>query len=197
MKILVVGATGTIGAAVSAALAKQHDVVAVSRGSDPSLDLTDIESIRTLYRGIPDLDAVVSTAGDARFGSLRDLEDADFDLGLRSKLMGQVNLVRVGTRHLRPGGSFTLTSGILATQPGPQSSMLSMINAGLEGFARAAALDLEGSFRTNVVSPPLVLETAQKMGWGNSGLPAAEVARAYLQSVTGTDTGRIFIPGDS
>ena len=140
-------------------------------------------------------DALVSTAGRAAFAGLDDLKDADFQLGLSNKLMGQVNLVRIGRQFANDRASFTLTSGVLSREPMKGSASISMVNAGLEGFARAAALELPRGMRINVVSPPWVTETliARKMD-PSIGLPAATVAKAYLASVEGTATGQTLDP---
>ena len=194
MKILIIGVTGTIGSAVAAALGSRHEVIGASRRGSLAVDLGDPRSIESLLAEVGELDAIVSTAGVAKFGKLDELSDEDFALGLGNKLMGQVNLIRLGRRHLRDRGSITLTSGILARMPNPMSSMLTMINAGLEGFVRAAALDLPRRLRANVVSPPLVAETVVKMGWGTGGLPAARVAEAYVQAVEGEMSGAVIEP---
>ena len=195
MKIVVVGATGTIGGAVVSALEERgHEVIGVSRRAEIAVDLSDPKSIKEMYEVLDQVDAVVCTAGDAKFGKLDELSDKDFALGLGSKLMGQVNLVRFGRSRLRNNGSFTLTSGILADQPHPASVMLTMINAGVEGFGRAASLNLEHGQRVNVVSPPMVKETAIKLGWGGGGMPAAEVARGYVESVESNRTGEVIRP---
>lgn len=68
-----------------------------------------------------------------------------------------------------------------------------MVNAGLERFVRAAALELPRGIRINVVSPPWVTETLIALKMGPSlGMPAATVARAYLGSVEGTATGQVI-----
>ncbi|MBV9109393.1 MAG: SDR family oxidoreductase, partial [Gemmatimonadetes bacterium] len=124
---------------------------------------------------------------------LEQLTDEDLESSLHNKLMGQVNLVRRGLTTVADGGSFTLTSGVLAQSPMPGSGAISLLNAGLEGFARAAALEAPRGVRVNVVSPPWVSETLQAMGQDPSGgMPAAEVARAYVASVTGTMTGQVL-----
>jgi NAD(P)-dependent dehydrogenase (short-subunit alcohol dehydrogenase family) len=197
MRIIVVGATGTIGRAVVSALAgKGHDVVGVSSKSTPiAVDISDPRSIAAFYTRVGKVDAVISAAGSARFKPFAELADEDFAFSLRNKLMGQVNLVRFGLAHVNDGGSFTLTSGVLARTPMPGSGAISLVNAGLEGFTRAAALEAPRRIRVNIVSPPWVTETLAKFGMDTSiGLPAETVARAYVESVTGTQTGAVIDP---
>ncbi len=194
MRVLVVGATGTIGRAVVAALSPRHEVVPVSgHHSAITVDLADSGSIRAMYDAVGMVDAVVSAAGLAKFGPLDQLSDDDFEFSLSNKLMGQVNLVRCGFEHVRDRGSFTLTSGVLARLPMPGSAAISLVNSGVEGFARAAALEAPRGIRVNVVSPPWVTETLQSLGMDPSqGLPAASVARYYVESIEGTQTGVIL-----
>lgn len=196
MRILLVGATGTIGRAVAALLRPRHDVVEASRHkAHYHVDIADEDSIRSLYEDVGHVDAVVSAAGQAAWKPLADLTDADFAFSLRNKLIGQVNLVRIGQNWVRDSGSFTLTSGILSQQPSPGSVAVSVVNAGVEAFGRAAALELPRGRRINVVSPPWVSETLQAMGRDPAGgLPAADVARSYAESVDGTQTGAIITP---
>ncbi len=196
MKVMVVGATGTIGRAVVAALSPTHEVVAVShRAGTRRVDMADRRSIASLYDAVGPVDAVVSAAGSASFGPLASLTDEEFALGLESKLMGQVNLVRLGLPQVNRGGSFTLTSGILARRPSPGSAAISLVNAGLEGFVRAAALEMPRGIRINVVSPPWVSETLSAMGRDPAeGLAAARVARSYVESVVGSANGTTMEP---
>jgi NAD(P)-dependent dehydrogenase (short-subunit alcohol dehydrogenase family) len=195
MKVILIGASGTIGAAIDDALSSDHDLVRVGRSSgDVHADLSDPASLRALYDEVETFDAVVSAAGNAAFNPLLELSDDDFDLSLSSKLMGQVNLVRYGLPHIRTTGnpSFTLVSGVLSREPMPGSAAISMVNSGVEGFARAAALEADG-VRVNVVSPPWVSETLEEMGEDPSaGLPAATVARAFVDGVEGDMTGTVI-----
>ena len=200
MKIVVIGATGTIGKAVAEALAARHEVVRVSRNGTPRADLEDAASLARLFEAVKDVDAVVSCAGRAAFKPLAQLSDADFEVGLRSKLMGQVNLVRIAMRHLRDGGSITLTSGVMAHEPMPGGAAISLVNAALEGFVTGASIELPRGLRINVVSPPWISETlaALKMD-PKGGIPAADCAKAFVAAVEGKDQGRtldarIFAP---
>lgn len=194
MKIIVIGAGGTIGAAVVRALQPGHDVIEVGHKSgEARVDLGSKESIERLFAALAPFDAVVSTAGLARFGALDELSDQDYALALDNKLMGQVNLLRVGRAHIRDQGSFTLTGGMLAREPMPGSAAISMANAGLHGFVRAAALELPRGLRLNAVSPVFVKETMVAMGMDSThGMPAATVAKAYLESVDGRRNGEIL-----
>jgi NAD(P)-dependent dehydrogenase (short-subunit alcohol dehydrogenase family) len=196
MRILVVGATGTIGREIVEALKTDHDVVRAARkDADLAVDIRDPESIRAMYRELGQVGAVVSAAGSGGWGPLAQLTDDDFERSLRYKLMGQVNLVRYGFDNVTDGGSFTLTSGILSRFPMVGSGAISLVNSGLEGFGRAAALEAPRGIRVNVVSPPWVSETLTAMGMDPStGLPSVTVAKAYVESVTGSKSGAVIEP---
>ncbi len=124
---------------------------------------------------------------------LEKLTDEDFAFSLSNKLMGQINIVRQGIKHMNDNGSVTLTSGVLASEPMPGSAAISLVNAGLEGFVRAAALELPHGIRVNVVSPPWVSETLKSMGKDPAaGIPAEQVAAAYVAAVEGHQTGQVL-----
>jgi NAD(P)-dependent dehydrogenase (short-subunit alcohol dehydrogenase family) len=194
MKVVVIGATGTIGKPVAEALEKRgHEVVRVSRTSAVPVDIENAASVRALFDKVRDVDAVVCCAGGAGWGPLPKLTDDDFALSLRYKLMGQVNVVRIAQERLKDKGSVTVTSGVLATRPMPGSACVSLVNAGLDGFVRAAALDMPRGIRVNVVSPPWVSETLRARKMDESiGTPAAAVAQAYVASVEGKGSGEVI-----
>ena len=192
MKILVIGATGTIGKNVVASLQEiGHEVISAGhKGGDVKVDLGSKESIVEMFKQIGQVDAVISTAGVANFAALSDLSDADFELALNNKLMGQVNLVRLGCEYVSDGGRIVLTSGMLAHEPIPGSAAISMVNGALESFAKAAALELGTKVLVNVVSPVFVKETMEMMGMDSThGLSAADTAKAYLASIQTKESG--------
>jgi NAD(P)-dependent dehydrogenase (short-subunit alcohol dehydrogenase family) len=193
MRIVVVGATGTIGSKVADALARKHEVLRASRKGNVKVDIDKPASIQEMFARIGKVDAVVSAAGNASFGKLTDLGDDDFELSLGSKLMGQVNVIRHGLSHLAPDGSITVTTGVLSARPMPGSAAISLVNGGLEAFVRAAALELVDGKRVNAVSPGWVSETLEKMGMAPStGTPAARVAEVYVRAVEGKQNGEIL-----
>jgi len=193
MRVLVVGATGTLGAAVVAAVKGRHEVVGASRKSAQSVDISAPDSIRRLYGAVGRVDAVLSVAGEARFKPLAELTDPDFRFCLDNKLMGQVNLVRFGLDSVNDRGVFVLTTGVLARRPMPGSAAISLVNAGLEGFVRGAALEAPRGIRVNAVSPPWATETLAALGMDTSqGTPASAIAGLYVQALEGTATGTVL-----
>jgi NAD(P)-dependent dehydrogenase (short-subunit alcohol dehydrogenase family) len=193
-RIVVFGATGTIGKAVVDALSPKYEVIQVSnRQGVYRVDLADTGSVREVFKAIEKVDGIISAAGAARFAPLEKLSDEDFSFSIANKLMGQVNLARIAMDYLNDNGSITLTSGILSHQPMFGSAAISLVNAGLEGFARAAALEAPRGIRVNVVSPPWVIETLIALNMDPSiGKPAFEVAQAYVKSVEGRQSGQVI-----
>lgn len=193
-KIVVFGATGTIGKAVVAALSPKYEVHQVgNRQGELKADFADPDSIRNIFKAIGKVDGIVSAAGAARLAPLEKLSDEDFHFSLAHKLMGQVNLARIGMDYLNDNGSITLTSGVLSQRPMVGSAAISLVNAGLEGFARAAALEAPRGVRVNVVSPPWVTETLEALNMDPSvGKPAAEVAKSYVKSIESSQSGEVI-----
>lgn len=200
-RILLVGAGGVIGRAVHDALRASHEVVTAGLAdADHVLDLADPAALAAMLERVGELDAVISTAGRANFRGLAAIEPAALDdsvygLGLRDKLMGQVNLALAARRVLRDGGSITLTSGTTSDEPILGGSSLSMVNGALEHWAQAAATELPRGIRLNVVSPSLVEGTpapAIAAFPGFEVVSGQRVALAYLRCVESGITGRIL-----
>jgi NAD(P)-dependent dehydrogenase (short-subunit alcohol dehydrogenase family) len=197
MKILLVGASGTIGSRIYDAMSKKHEVVRAGRsGGDIAVDITSVGSIRDMYESTPDLDAVICAAGPAKFGELAEMTEDDVYIGVRGKMMGQVNLVLIGQKYLNPGGSFTLTTGILADDPIAGSAGLALVNGAVNSFVIAAAQELAlRKLRINAVCPTVVEDSAEKYGDFFAGFdpaPMSRVVNAYLRSVEGLITGRVI-----
>ncbi|MEP3114526.1 short chain dehydrogenase [Nisaea sp.] len=197
MKIIVVGAAGDIGKAVCEELGRCHDLVRVGRSrGDIRVDISDRASIDEMYARVGPVDAVVSTAGDVHFGPLEDHTDETFMLGLGQKVMGQINLVLAGFNSVGPGGSFTLTSGVLDRDPIRMGAGAATANGALGGFVVGAAIEMPRQQRINVVSPGLLEVSVPRYGkWfpGHDPVSSERVGRAYAKSVEGAITGQVII----
>lgn len=197
MKILVVGHTGTIGKAVVEALKDYgHQVVTASRNSgDARVDMTDDESVKAMYRTIGKIDAVVIASGSVPFKPIKQLSEADFLTGFQGKGLGQIRLVIQGLRYISEGGSFTLISGILHDEPVPQAAVASTVNGAVEAFVMASAAELGDGIRINAISPTIVTESLKSNGAlfpGFRSVDASDVAQAYVKSVMGIQSGKVF-----
>ena len=196
MNILIIGGNGTIGKKVTDFLKDKHTVVVASRSNaDLIVDISDPESIENMYQKVKSVDAVISVAGEAKWAAFNDLTEEDFYIGIRSKLMGQVNLVKIGLNYISRNGSFTLTTGILADEPVNLTTSAAMVNGGIHSFVKAAALELENNIRINAVSASLVedaFEKYQDYFPGYNVIPMQKVVNAYLRSVTTRENGKIF-----
>ena len=199
MKILLIGANGTVGSAVKAELAPRHEVISIGRTrGDFQVDISDSASIRSLFEQTGQFDALICAAGSVNFVPLGDMSASDFELGLRDKLMGQVNLLLIGREYANDGASFTFTSGILNRDPIRTGASAALVNGALDAFVKAAAIELPRDLRINAVSPTVLLEAMDSYApyfRGYKPAPGAEVALAYAKSVEGLQTGQTFIVG--
>lgn len=195
-KILLIGASGTIGQAVLANLAARHEVITVGRTSGTHrADFSQPGSAAALFEAVGKVDAIVSTAGNLHFGPLAEMTAEQFNLGLQDKLLGQVQLALLGQHYLNDGGSITLTSGIVGIEPIRNGANATAVNAAIDGFVAAAAIELPRGVRINAVSPTILTESVGSYGPffpGFETVPAARAALAYQRSVEGGQTGRVY-----
>lgn len=196
MRIVVIGGTGTLGSKVVQHFAKEHEVITAGRSSgDYQIDISDRSSIERLFETIGKVDVIISTAGEAKWAPFDTLTPEDFEIGLKSKLMGQVYLVKVGLNYLLPKGSITLTTGILADRPVPMTTSAAMVNGGLHSFVKALALELDNNFRVNVVAPGLVQDSAEKYKDyfpGHQAISMEKMVSGYIQCVEGNFSGEVI-----
>jgi NAD(P)-dependent dehydrogenase (short-subunit alcohol dehydrogenase family) len=196
MKIIIVGGNGTIGSKVSSHFIKKHDVIIAGRNSgDVTVDMADSQSIKAMFGKVGNVDAVVCTAGDAKWAEFDSMTEDDFYIGIKSKLMGQVNLVRIGKDYMNPGGSFTLSTGILADHPVRMTTSAAMVNGAIHSFVKAVCLELKNNIRINVVSSGLVedaVEHYEAYFPGHNPIPMTKVVNGFVKSVEGAGNGEII-----
>jgi NAD(P)-dependent dehydrogenase (short-subunit alcohol dehydrogenase family) len=197
MKIILIGANGTIGELVRTAMAGAgHEIVKVGRKSgDFHVDIESRESIRQLYQAVGSFDAVAAAAGEVVFAPLAQLTAENWQFSLGSKLMGQISLVQEGIPFINELGSFTLVSGVLNDEPIFASAAAAAVSGALEGFARAAAVELTRGLRINVVSPTILKQSEAQFGPSFPGVIPVEgwrVAQAYKRAILGVQTGRVY-----
>jgi NAD(P)-dependent dehydrogenase (short-subunit alcohol dehydrogenase family) len=196
MKILMIGAHGTIGKRVQEALSGRHEIITAGRNSgDIQVDITSTESIENLFRRVETLDACVITASGGSMSLLQDLTEEKIQPAIDGKLMGQVNVVLIGQHYLNDGGSFTLTSGILSEDPVRGAAAYAIVNGGVNSFVLAASRELTRDIRINVVSPGVVEDSYEKFRPyfpGYNPVPMSRIVNAYLKSVEGVINGQIL-----
>lgn len=195
MKIIIVGATGTLGKKITPVLAQRHEVIKVGRSNgDLNIDIDDTDTIEAMFKHIGSFDALVSVTGNGHFGPLQNTTDIDFRKGINSKLMGQVNLVLIGQHYINPKGSFTLTSGILAEDPVINGVNLSTVNGAINGFVTGAAVELTDGVRINAVSPGVVEDSPGYFPYFPGHIPVTmdRVIAAYIKAVEGPLTGQVI-----
>lgn len=196
MRILIVGATGTLGKAVVDRLKDKHEIIKAARsGGDVTVDMTSTESIAAMYEAVGKVDAVVVTAGSAKFLPLTNMTPDDNQVAIDGKLKGQVNIVLLGLDYVNDGGSFTLVSGILMDDPIPQGASAAMANGAIRAFVKSAAIEMPRGIRINTVSPNVLEESWNDYADYFAGfvpVPASKAAAAYQKSIEGKQTGRCY-----
>jgi NAD(P)-dependent dehydrogenase (short-subunit alcohol dehydrogenase family) len=201
MKVILIGATGVIGKNILRALGGQErslEIITVSRKgpSDLLLDISSASEIKSMFEQVGPFDALICAAGDCYMGPFEQLTEEQLYVGIKNKMMGQINLVLLGKDYIKPGGSFTLTSGFLSDDPIKGAISYSMVNGAIESFVYAATIELQQGIRINAVSPGLVVEQ-EELAWDaptRGQLPVAmnRVVQAYCKSAFGYLTGQVF-----
>ena len=196
MKIIVVGANGTIGSKIVEALGTEHQIIKVGRNSgDVHADISDPASVKAMFEKIGKFDALVNASGDVAFAPFKDLNADHWELSIRSKFLGQINLVQIGQNYINDNGSFTLTTGVLSHAFIPAGTIPTVVGRAIEGYAEVASTIIGRGIRVNVVSPGMLQESEKAYGAffpGHIAVPGAKVAQFYKRSVFGSESGKTF-----
>ena len=197
MKIIIVGATGTMGKHLTSAFEKEHEVIKVaSKGGDIQVDITSTKSIENMYRQAGAFDALISTAGPTYVGPWKKMTDQEFRKGVDGKMMGQINLVLIGQHYINSKGSFSLITGTLTHDPQKNFANASAANGAVEAFVRAAAIELENGIRINAVSPTVIEDSPQYFPFFPGDIPVTmqQLEYGFRKAVFGANTGQVIKP---
>ncbi|WP_029111949.1 short chain dehydrogenase [Mycobacterium sp. URHB0044] len=196
MRVLLVGGAGTIGRRLAPALAGEHDIIVAGRNSgDVRVDITSADSIRSMFEQTPDIDAVVGIAASGPLDVFDTLTEEQLLANMRGKFFGQANVVLIGQHYVNVGGSFTLTSGVFADQAAKGVTSGGVVSGALHSFVLSAAMELQGRYRVNAVSPTMVEDSADEFGHlfpGLRAVPMTVLVDHYVGCVEGTGTGQII-----
>jgi NAD(P)-dependent dehydrogenase (short-subunit alcohol dehydrogenase family) len=196
VRIILVGGSGTIGRRLAPELMRRHEIIVAGRNSgDVRVDITSADSIEAMYRQVPGIDAVVGIAASGALDEFATLTEEQLLDNMRGKFFGQANLVLIGQRHVNPGGSFTLTSGVFADVPAKRVTGGAVVSGALHSFVLSAALELEGRYRVNVVSPTMVSDSVDEYAELFPGLSAVSMGTLvghYVDCIEGDATGQII-----
>jgi NAD(P)-dependent dehydrogenase (short-subunit alcohol dehydrogenase family) len=197
MKMIIVGASGTMGKHLTSVFRKDHEVItAASGGCDVRVDITSTESIENMYNQAGAFDALVSTAGPTYVGPWKKMSDKEFRKGVEGKMMGQVNLVLIGQHYINPKGSFSLITGALTHEPQLNFANASAANGAVEAFVRAAAIELENGIRINAISPTVIENSPQYFPFFPGDIPVTmqQLEYGFRKSIFGANTGQVIKP---
>jgi len=195
--VILIGALGKMGQAALTGLGK-HKVITAGRSGDVDhiVDITSEESIKALYEKVGHFDAVVNTVGFCEYANFTEMTETQWMTTVMNKMMGQINLVRIGQEYIADAGSFTLISGILNTKPIPFAIADATTSGAIDTFVKCVALEMPRNTRINVINPTVLTEAWDVYGEmmpGFEPVPGRLVGKAFERSVDGFITGQVIV----
>ncbi|BBM04114.1 short chain dehydrogenase [Microbulbifer sp. GL-2] len=196
-KVIVIGASGKIGQAALSGLT-HHQVITASMsgtGCDHQVDIGSEPSIRKLFEQVGSFDAVVNTVGICEYANFTDMNEDQWMTTVLSKMMGQINLVRIGQEYINDGGSFSLITGILSSKAIPMAIADATTSGAIDTFVKCVAYELPRGIRINSINPTVIEEAWDVYGEMMSGfqpVPGSLVGKAFARSVDGFITGEVI-----
>ena len=196
MKILIIGANGTIGKKLTPVLKEKHEIITAGRNSgDVRVDITLEDSIKEMFGQVGSIDACICIAASGPLDDFSTLTEQQLQKDFKGKLFGQINLVLIGQHYLNDNGCFTLTTGIFADVPYKGVTGGGVISGALHSFVLSASIELPKSIRINAVSPSMVEDSVNDYGHLFPGLQAVSMERivdAFRETVESDFTGKIL-----
>ncbi|PHM29961.1 short chain dehydrogenase [Xenorhabdus budapestensis] len=203
MKILVIGATGNIGKHIISNIKKYHpllidnptdlEILQASRNSSEyPLDVFDTQQLDSFLSKNKMFEAIVCAFGKTNWTKPEKL--SDYEESIKNKALGQINVALRALQYVKPGGSITLTSGIVGKIMSPNGSQTAVTNGAIDAFVRSAATEIT-NIRINVVSPRLLDESFTSYARffpGQETCTGEQIAKGYIRSIYGKETGMVI-----
>lgn len=200
-RILVVGGTNGIGAAIATEARSQGARVTVD-GRSEGLDVRDVAAVQahmaSAVAALGGLDHVICTAGVLRIGAVATTDAADIAEVIDVNVTGTLNVARAAHEHLcRTRGSFTAfaSSSFTLGRPGYvaySASKAAVVNL-VQGLAEEWSDD---GIRVNAVSPERTDTPMRRQAFPDESrdglLSSEEVATATLRLLTTDLTGQVL-----
>jgi NAD(P)-dependent dehydrogenase (short-subunit alcohol dehydrogenase family) len=177
----------------------KHKVITAGRsndGYDYQVDITSEESLRKLFKEVGHFDAVVNTVGVCEYATFEEMTEAQWMTTVMSKMMGQINIVRIGQEYIADKGSFTLITGILNLKPIPFAIADATTSGAIDTFVKCVAFEMPRGIRVNSVNPTVLAEAWDIYGDmmpGFQPVPSTLVGKAFERSVDGFITGQVIL----
>src|SRR5271155_1490475 len=171
-RVLVIGGGSGIGLGVARGAAREGAKVMIASrdakkiaeaaktigATSAVIDVREEKNIAQFFKEHGAFDHIAFTAGDWEGlmpGALADLDLAKAAERLATRFWGAVAVAKHGATKLPPGGSYTITNGMLAHRPRKGMPTVTASACAVEGLARGLAVDL-APVRVNCVCPGLI-----------------------------------------
>jgi NAD(P)-dependent dehydrogenase (short-subunit alcohol dehydrogenase family) len=173
-RVVVVGGTSGIGFAIAEAARNDGAAVVVISSnaanveaavkrlagdtSGATMNATDENAVQATFGRLGKFDHLAYTAGD--WNTANRVSVAELDLqGARDsfsvRFWGALNVAKYARENINPGGSITLTNGLIAHRPRKDSALRTAMAGSIEHLTRGLAVDF-APIRVNAVCPGLI-----------------------------------------
>ena len=157
-KVLIVGASKGIGAAIADSL-KDHEIINISRSpiSNPTSNITqfNLDVIKDELPEIEEIDSIIYCPGSINLKPLSSLSEEDFLQDFTINVLGAVRVIKAYQKVLKKSenASITMFSTVAVAQGMPFHSSVAVAKAGVEGLTRSLAAEFSPTIRVNCIAP--------------------------------------------
>jgi len=160
-KILIVGGTKGIGAALVEQLYAQHSCIVFSRHAPeqalPGVEYHTVDVLQDPLPAIEGLRSLVYCPGSINLKPIRSLKESDFKADFDINVVGAVRAVKqyFSAMSKMDGASMLFFSTVAVGMGMPFHSSVAAAKGAVEGFTRSLAAELAPSIRVNCIAPTI------------------------------------------